>query len=115
MSSPSELNEDESDDAYLRYRPCRRRSAYQTETVLSQRRRTSVIEIGRTVVDSTTMTEAVPGMNGRTRSVGHEPYTFEMDPRGRALTVVDRRSYGTLDAQEAGKLPSPRRLAITFF
>lgn len=57
---------------------------YETETVVSAAG--DVIEI-RTVVDSTTMTEAMPGAGGP--DLAGMSYTFAMDPRARVTGLTD--------------------------
>ncbi len=78
---------------------------YQTETVISAA--DDVIEI-RTVVDSTTMTEAVPGAGGP--DLSGMSYTFAMDPRARPTGLTD---VGTLTAEAETAVAAT--LAITFF
>lgn len=78
---------------------------YQTETVVSAAG--DVIEI-RTVVDSTTMTEAMPGAGGP--DLSGMSFTFAMDPRARATGLTDA---GTLTPEAEAAVSAT--LATRFF
>lgn len=78
---------------------------YQTETVVSAA--PDVIEI-RTVVDSTTTTEAVPGAGGP--DLSGMSYTFAADPRARATGLTDA---GTLTPE--AEVAVSATLATRFF
>ena len=78
---------------------------YQTETVVSVA--SDVVEI-RTVVDSTTMTEAMPGAGGP--DLSGMSFTFAMDPRARPTGLTDA---GTLTPDAEAAVSAT--LATSFF